>query len=45
MNQPQTAQSGQGMLKTAYTGKIAGMNQDMPMMAALRSKVNSLKTK
>lgn len=45
MNAPQTVQSGQGMLKDSYKGPIASMNNDMPMMAALRAKVNSLKTK
>ncbi len=45
MNQPQTAQSGQGMLKNYSKGPIASMNQNSPMMQAIRSKVNSLKTK
>jgi len=47
MNQVQGIASGGGILKNAYPqkGPIAQMNQNSPMMAALRKKRDALKTK
>ncbi len=46
MNSCQTIASGQGMLKTGYPkGPVSQMNQNSAMMAALRKKRDSLKTK
>ncbi len=46
MNVNQTVKSGQGMLKNSYPkkGPISQMNENLPMISALRAKVNALKT-
>lgn len=45
MNQAQSTRSGSGLLKQVYPegGKIAQMNQQMPMMQVLRAKRDALK--
>ncbi len=46
MNNYQNTQSGAGLLKNvAPKGKIAEMNQNLPMMQAVRMKVNALRTR
>jgi hypothetical protein len=45
MNNPLNATNGQGLLKNAYPGKgpVSQMNQNSPMMKALRMKRDALK--
>ena len=46
MNAVQNISSGAGILKTGYPkGPVSQMNQNSPMMAALRKKRDALKTK